>query len=123
MDAGMPSAAPIACQLDAIAADERPRYFALRARVLAAVEHVAEIDDGLALQLRAEGDGLVALAEWIGFERLCCPFLVFRLFVEGNGPVRLELGGPEGVKDFLRAELTEIQRGALLSPASLIRGR
>src|SRR5579863_988527 len=117
MDAGMTSASPIACQLDAIPQAERPRYFTLRAQVLATVESATEIADGFALQLRADGAGVVALAEWIAFERLCCPFLAFRLALQGDGPVRLELGGAEGVKDFVRAEFAELQRATLLSPA------
>jgi hypothetical protein len=123
MAPSMTSAAPLACQLDAIPEADRPRYFALRAQVLAAVESVAELGDGFALQLRADRAGLVALAEWLGFERLCCPFLVFRLALEGDQPVRLELGGAEGVKDFLRAELPELDRARLVPPASLVRGR
>src|SRR5262245_15936593 len=123
MEGMMSSSAPIACNLAAIRDAERPRYFALRAEVLATVLNVTELGDGFALQLRADRQGLVALAEWIGFERLCCPFLVFRLAIEGDGPVRLDLGGGEGVKDFLRAEFAELGRAKLLSPASLVRAR
>ena len=42
--------------------------------------------------------------EMIDRLRLCCPFMRFRLTIEpGNGPALLELTGPEGTKDFLRA--------------------
>ena len=120
MDRLVPSASPIACKLTAIPDSERPRYFALRARVLATVDGVAEIEHGFVLHVGAD---IVALAEWIAFERLCCPFLTFRLAIEGDGPVRLELGGAEGVKDFLREEFTALGAAKLVSPASLIRGR
>jgi hypothetical protein len=120
MDRLVPTATPIACNLGAITDAERPRYFALRAQVLAGIEDVAELDDGFALRV---GTDLVALAEWIAFERLCCPFLSFRLAVEGTGPVRLELGGAAGVKDFLRAEFAVFGSTKLVSPASLVRGR
>jgi len=120
MDRLVPSAPPIACNLVAIPDAERPRYFALRAQVLAEVGGVAEIEDGFALHIGAD---LVALAEWIAFERLCCPFLSFRLTIEGDGPVRLELGGAEGVKDFLREEFASFGAAKLVSPASLVRGR
>ncbi len=116
----MPPNTPIACNLGAIPDAERPRYFALRAQVLAGVESVAEIDDGFALTVSAD---LVALAEWIAFERVCCPFLSFRLAVAGDGPARLELGGAEGVKDFLREEFSVLGATKLVSPASLVRGR
>jgi hypothetical protein len=123
MDPAMPSPAPIACHLDAIPAPARPRYFTLRAQVLATLQAVAEIGDGFALELGIAHDGLVALAEWIAFERLCCPFLTFRLTIEGDGPLRLELGGAEGVKDFLRGEIAEIGGAKLLAPTSLLRAR
>ncbi len=116
----MPTPPPIACALGAIPETERPRYFALRAQVLAAVESAAETDDGFALRVGAD---LVALAEWIAFERLCCPFLSFRLAIGGDGPVRLELGGAEGVKDFLRAEFASFGAAKLVPSAALVRGR
>jgi hypothetical protein len=120
MDRLVTSAHPIACNLAAIPDTERPRYFALRAQVLATIDGVAEVDDGFALHVGAD---LVALAEWIAFERLCCPFLRFRLAIEGEGPVRLELGGAEGVKDFLREEFSSLGSAKLVSQASLVRGR
>ena len=92
----------------------------MRAQVLATVENVAEIGDGFALSITAE---LVALAEWIAFERIRCPFLSFRLAIDGDGPVRLELGGADGVKEFLREELSVLGPAKLVSPASLVRGR
>ncbi len=116
----VPTPPPIACNLGAIPDADRPRYFALRAQVLAAVESAAEIDDGFTLRV---GGDIVSLAEWIAFERLCCPFLSFRLAVEGAGPVRLELGGAEGVKDFLRAEFAPFGTTKLVTPTSLVRGR
>jgi len=42
--------------------------------------------------------------ELVGYGSRCCPFLRFELSVEAEGgPVRLALGGREGVRDFLRA--------------------
>ncbi len=117
----MSPAPPIACNLTAIHDADRPRYFALRAQVLAAVESVTETGDGFTMYVGTDRAPLVALAEWIAFERLCCPFLRFHLAVDGDGPVRLEPGGAEGVKDFLRAEFSEIASARLLSPTSLVR--
>jgi hypothetical protein len=56
-------------------------------------------------------------AGWVGvepvsscmlvFERQCCPFLRFNIRLEpGEGPIWLELSGPEGTKDFLNSFLT-----------------
>lgn len=119
----MSIAMPIACNLVAIPDADRPRYFALRAQVLAAVESRAETDDGFLLHVATDRAPLVALAEWIAFERACCPFLRFRLTVEGDGPARLELGGADGVKDFLREELASPGQARLVSAASIVRGR
>jgi len=44
------------------------------------------------------------VAQLITFERECCPFLRFNLRLEpANGPLWLELTGPEGTKDFLQS--------------------
>jgi hypothetical protein len=46
------------------------------------------------------------VAEFVGRERLCCPFLTFMLDVaQDQGPLMLRLTGAAGVKDFIRAEL------------------
>ena len=40
----------------------------------------------------------------MGYESRCCPFLRFEIAVDAEGgPVRLSLGGREGVREFLRA--------------------
>ena len=42
------------------------------------------------------------LANLVKLEHQCCPFLKFSITVEpGDGPVWLELTGPEGTKEFL----------------------
>jgi hypothetical protein len=39
--------------------------------------------------------------------RQCCPFLRFAITVEpGNGPIWLEMTGPEGTKEFLATTFT-----------------
>jgi hypothetical protein len=110
---------PIACNLGAIPAAERPRYHALRAGIFRHVEDIRETADGFAFKLHDDGGTLVAVAEWITFERQCCPFLRFVVTVAATGPVGLELGGDAGVKDFLRLELG----GALVTPERLVRAK
>ncbi|HEX2219638.1 MAG TPA: hypothetical protein VHG35_12610 [Gemmatimonadales bacterium] len=69
-----------------------------------AVEEIRELPDGLAFQFPAEEYG--AVTEFVGSERLCCPFLAFRLEVSpGRGALHLRITGDEGVKEFIRAEL------------------
>ena len=115
------STAPsIVCNLTALSDADRPRYFALRVQVLAAIERVTDVGDGFVMHVDLDRASLVALAEWMAFERLCCPFLRFHLAIEGDGPARLELSGAEGVEEEPpRRGSPEIASARLLSPTSL----
>ena len=113
------SSPPIACDVEAIPLADRPRYRSLRDRLFRLVEHVAEIPDGYALQLRNDRDVLSMVAEWIAFERLCCPFLRFVVTVDGPDRLALAMSGGEGVKEFLRLELA----GGVLAPERLVKPR
>ena len=58
--------------------------------------------DGYALRFAA--DDYAAITQFIDNERRCCPFLRFVLEVPpGGDPIRLEITGPEGARDVLRA--------------------
>jgi hypothetical protein len=96
---------PFACDMTAIPPESRGAHHALIRRLMTeAVEDVSEVSDGLAFRFPAEEYD--AVTEFVGRERLCCPFLTFALEVSPErGPIRLRLTGPEGVKDFIRAEL------------------
>lgn len=103
----------LACNLGAISSAERPRYSALAKRVKAAISESRELRNGYAFTIRAIEVSLPELAEWISFERLCCPFLQFQLQVSGQETVwHLTLTGPSGAKAVLEHEfLTSRQRG------------
>jgi len=91
---------PIACNLTNAELQERRRTVleTLRSAVLA----VQELADGFAYSFMSEGDRFKELAAMIELERQCCPFLQFRVTVAaGQGPLILEITGPEGTKDFL----------------------
>jgi len=50
---------------------------------------------------------LSLVAEWVSLERLCSPFLDFSLEVGSEqDPIRLNLTGASGIKEFLLTELT-----------------
>jgi hypothetical protein len=91
--------------MTAIPPEKRAAHHALIHRLITeAVEEVSELPDGLAFGFRAEEYD--AVCEFVGRERLCCPFLTFALDVSPHrGPLRLRLTGADGVKDFIRAEL------------------
>ena len=99
----MTEPSPIACRMDALTPAERTR----RSEVLAiltqrAVDVVAKTD-GVAIHLRSEPDTPALAGEFVAYESRCCPFIRFELAVEAEGgPVRLVLGGREGVGEFLR---------------------
>lgn len=100
------TAAPIACNLDAISPGDRPRYDTLRAMLAAAAVGKRELPDGIAIHISTERMPLAQLAEWISFERKCCPFLDFTIDVAADsGPVWLSLTGRAGVKEFLSQAL------------------
>jgi hypothetical protein len=96
---------PFACDMSAIPVEKRGAHHALIRRLMTeAVQEISELPDGLAFRFSAaEYD---AVTEFVGRERLCCPFLTFTLEVSPQrGPLLLRLTGTEGVKDFIRAEL------------------
>jgi hypothetical protein len=93
-----------ACNLQAIGAAERPRYDALIRRVREAAHGRAEVPNGYAFELDSGTIPLPEVAEWMGMERLCCPFLTLQLSVAGDrAHWLLTLTGPEGVRALLDA--------------------
>lgn len=97
--------APLACDTGAIAPEDRARHRELTRYIVAeAASDISETPQGLVLRFPAEEFN--AVAEFVGYERLCCPFVdfTFRVAAAQQG-VQLELTGPEGVTEFLRAEL------------------
>jgi hypothetical protein len=91
--------------MTAIPAEKRGAHHALIRRLMTeAAEEISELPNGLAFRFPAEEYD--AVTEFVGRERLCCPFLTFELDVSPDrGPLLLRLTGAEGVKDFIRAEL------------------
>ena len=96
------SESPLACDLSAISASDRPHYNELRRAVAASVVGKRELPDGLAVQIDIDRIALPQIAEWISFERKCCPFFEFRIDLAPDlGPVWLSLTGRAGVKEFI----------------------
>ncbi len=95
---------PLACNLKAIGASERPHYNELMRRLRLALHDRAEMADGYAYKLDTAKISLPEVAEWIAMERLCCPFITFNLEVNGMGNSSLTLRGPSGAKAILEEE-------------------
>jgi hypothetical protein len=96
---------PIACSLTDSELQERRR--GILQKVRSAVVEVREIEDGYAYCFAFTGQQLTELAKLVDLEHQCCPFLRFCVTVESNnGPIWLEMTGPEGTKEFLAATFT-----------------
>jgi hypothetical protein len=91
---------PIACTLT-------PAEFAamrngLLPSLLARASDREHIAGGFRWRFDPQVDLVTQAAAVIQSEHRCCPFLRFLLLVEpGDGPVWLEVTGPEGTEDFL----------------------
>lgn len=91
---------PIACSLTT--PELRAREQVVQREVVAGVQETRELADGYALRFPGDAAWLDKLAEFIRFERECCPFFTFELRCEPQqGPLWLHLRGPAGVKEFV----------------------
>ena len=97
---------PLACDMTAIAADERPKHLATSRELFSRIEEVRELPNGYEFRL-ADGPALLSqLAQFVSLEKLCCPFLNFVIEIEAeDGPTWLRLSGRDGVKAFIREEI------------------
>ncbi len=95
---------PLACDLTAIAAEQRTAHQALVERLLFETpQEVRELAEGYAFRFTA--DDYAAVMAFVANERLCCPFFTFGVEVGAErGPIWLRLTGDAAVKEFLRAE-------------------
>lgn len=106
----------VACQLDAFDEGVRAEHQRLAGELLAAMTDVEELPDGYAVRFPGKPFLFLRIARWIELERACCPFLTIKLGIERSGPAyRVQLTGPEGAKDVLRAEFLR-RRQAVAAP-------
>lgn len=73
--------------------------------VLDSIKSVTESEDGFTLNFGRESSIIKSVSQMIEIERVTNSFLRMALVVESNqGPIKLELHGPTGTKDFLIKE-------------------
>jgi hypothetical protein len=78
-------------------------HFALLARVVRTAPR-SVVPDGYVFTFAP--DAFDDVARFVANERRCCPFLTFDIQVApANGPLTLQLTGPEGTRAFLVAEM------------------
>ena len=96
----------LACDLTAFNPKQRERYQHVREQLHEMQKKIREVPNGYTFRYPVEDSVLSLLVEFIDLEGRCCPFLNFALDVKTErGPAWLTLTGPEGVKEFLRAEM------------------
>jgi hypothetical protein len=86
---------PIACNLGALSPEQRRREQELLAEFRSSRPENRPIDNGYRFEVPNTAN-FGRLGELLGLERLCCPFLNFRLVVgSAGGPVTLEVWGDD----------------------------
>jgi len=94
----------VACMLYAFDREERERYYAVRAELLAEVT-TRESERGFSFLFPNRPTLLQRIAEWVAFENRCCPFIEFAIFASGDAEtLRVDLTGTEMVKRLIRQE-------------------
>ena len=97
----------LVCNLTALNGEQRERHRAVLKQLGQMSPEVREVANGYAFRFLAEIAVLKLLAEFIYLEHRCCPFLELTLEVKTDHDTAwLTVTGPEGVKEFLRAELS-----------------
>jgi len=92
----------VACRLTSAELQERRRT--TLSKVRDSVLETMEVQSGFAYRFPPDSAIISQLATMVVLERQCCPFLRFRITVEeADGPIWLELTGPEGTKEFLES--------------------
>jgi hypothetical protein len=92
----------LACNLGAMDVEQRERYPALLQLLSADFMEAQKLENGYAFRHSSDAGVLVALAEYVSLERLCCPFFDFVTEVgRDGGEVWLRMTGPEGAREVL----------------------
>lgn len=106
MNLKAPEQSPIACDMTVLAPAQRERHLATSRELFSTLKQIRELSNGY--EFRVDGPNVIMqTAEFVSLEKLCCPFLNFEIEVEAeNGQVWLKLFGREGVKAFVREEIS-----------------
>lgn len=95
---------PLACKMSELTYEQRQRDLYQKLRT--DVKEVRELQGGYAFRHSADGDTLLAIAEFVSNERLCCPFFEFEISVgRDGGPVWLRMSGEREAKRVLEMEM------------------
>lgn len=96
---------PFVCNMNSLSEIQKEHYREIIAKLDDSRQAVKELSDGYAFRFKAESQMILDVAEFIVYERLCCPFFDFELAVEQDtNRLWLRLRGQEGIKEFIRYE-------------------
>lgn len=74
-------------------------------QMLDLVQNVTETSEGYTLDVGRQEESFNLLAAFVKIERFCQPFLRMSLLSESNGgPLKVDVAGPAGTKDFMQTE-------------------
>jgi hypothetical protein len=97
---------PFACSVEkSLTKEQRERKKQIAQKMASARVETKELENGYVFRFRPEAISFAEVADWVGSERVCCPF--FDLAIEAereNGPLSLSITGREGVKAFIQGE-------------------
>ena len=83
---------PVACTLSE--AELRERRQSLLTFIRRSAVDVQPISNGYVYEFQASSDVFQQLCSLVDLERQCCPFLTFKIAIEPQQPIRLEITGP-----------------------------
>jgi hypothetical protein len=97
---------PFACDRAALTPEKRKRHFDELGPALRSLRKTThELANGFEFEFPADAATYQLLSEWVGGERLCCPFFDIDLRMDREGgPFFLRLTGREGVKQFIKSD-------------------
>lgn len=96
-----------ACDLTTLTPEQRQYLGTLSSELFAVVQNIRELSDGYAFELLQDSSLLLKLADFITYDRLCCPFMFHGIDAEPlGGSIWLRLSGEEGTKAFVIAEIS-----------------
>ncbi len=73
---------PFVCNMNALSETQRKRYWGITENLHHSRQSVKELSDGYAFRFECDAQMILETAEFIVYERLCCPFFNFELVVE-----------------------------------------
>lgn len=101
---------PFVCNMTALSQNQRERYKEILENLSDSRQSIKELGDGYAFRFKADAQLIMDAAEFIVYERLCCPFFNFELAVEQDtNRLWLRLRGQDRIKEFIRSEFNLIE--------------